>query len=143
MTHWPSSERILTRSISSVSSVDGEVFGPSFSQTPQPEPGPSSMESRLPTNTESKRRRRQNHERKLLEKFFGMDVMQADKDTFLNSLHDTVQQKFPKVPKASWEVFTHNVTVTRQKSVNETNTALQRESECDSGLPTTFSDMAK
>lgn len=73
-------------------------------------------------------------------KFFGMDVIHVDREKFLSSLQDTLQQKFPKVPKASWEVFTHNVT-TRQKSVDDTNLASQREHDEESGLPTTFSTM--
>lgn len=69
-----------------------------------------------------------------------MDVIQGDREKFLTSLQDTIQQKFPKVPKASWEVFTHNVTMARQKS-EDPNLASQKESDEESGLPTTFSAM--
>ena len=138
MTHWPRSGQVLDRSVS-ISSHDGDDSGLSSSYPLQNEEG---LETRPSPNTaESKRRRRHNYEREKITKFFGMDVMHADREKFLSSLQDTVQQKFPKVPKASWEVFTHNVTVSRQKSCDDTNLALHRENEEDSNLPTTFSAM--
>ena len=140
MTHWPRVGKALDRGMS-ITSHDGDDSGPSSSQPSQNEEGPSGLETRPSPNTDSKRRRRHSHEREAIVKFFGMDVLHADREKFVNSLHDTVQQKFPKVPKASWEVFTHNVTVARQKSCDDTNMALQRENEDDGGLPTTFSAM--
>jgi len=38
-------------------------------------------------------------------------------------------------------VFTHNVTMARQKSSDDTKMASQRETDEESGLPTTFSAM--
>lgn len=139
ITHWPRASTSLGRRIS-VSSHDGDDSGSSFPQFSQHEDGPSGLETRPSPNTESKRRRRHSHEREALLKFFGMDVLHADREKFLSSLQDTIQQKFPKVPKASWEVFTHNVTVARQKSSDD-SLALQRENDEESGLPTTFSAM--
>ena len=141
MTHWPRIAKVLDRSVSISSSHDGEDSWSSSSQPLQGEEGSGGLETRSSLNKESKRRRRHSHDREPILKFFGMDVMHSDREKFLNSLHDTVQQKFPKVPKASWEVFTHNVTVARQKSFDDANLALQRENEDDGGLPTTFSAM--
>lgn len=138
LTHWPRAGTSLGRS-TSVSSHDGEDSGPSSSQPSQHE-DTSGLETRPSPSTEAKRRRRHSHEREAVMKFFGMDVIHVDREKFLSSLQDTLQQKFPKVPKASWEVFTHNVT-TRQKSVDDTNLASQREHDEESGLPTTFSTM--
>ena len=143
MTHWPRAGKGLDRRVS-ISSHDGDDSGLSSSQPLQNEEGPSGQETRPSHNTaESKRRRRHSHDRERIVTFFGMDVMHTDREKFLNSLQDTVQQKFPKVPKASWEVFTHNVTVARQKSCDETNLALQKENEEESKLPTTFSALPK
>lgn len=136
MTHWPRAGTSLDRSIS-ISSHDGEDSGPSSSQPSQHE-DTSGLETRPSPNTESKRRRRHSHEREAIMKFFGMNVIHTDKEKFLSSLQDTLQQKFPKVPKASWEVFTHNVTA-RQKSCDDSNPTSQRDNEEESGLPTTFS----
>ena len=135
----PRSGVSLDRSIS-VSSHDGDDSGASSSQPSQQE-DTSGLVTRPSPNTESKRRRRHSYEREAILKFFGMDVIHTDKEKFLSSLQDTLQQKFPKVPKASWEVFTHNVTMARQKSSDDTNMASQRESEEETGLPTTFSAM--
>ena len=140
MTHWPRAARTLDRSVS-ISSHDGDDSGPSFSQPSQTEDGPSGLETKPSPNTESKRRRRHSHEREAIIKFFGIDVMHGDREKFLTSLQDTVQQKFPKVPKASWEVFTHNVTMARQKS-EDPNLTSQKENDEESGLPTTFSAMS-
>lgn len=140
MTHWPRIGKVFDRSIS-ISSRDGEESCPSSSQPAQNEDGSSGLDSKPLPNTESKRRRRHSYEREAIIKFFGMDVMHADREKFLNSLHDTVKQKFPKVPRASWEVFTHNVTVARQKSSEDTNLTLQGDNEDDSSLPTSFSSM--
>ena len=139
MTHWPRVGVSLDRSVS-VSSHDGDDSGPSSSQPSQHE-DTSGLETRPSPNTESKRRRRHSYEREAILKFFGMDVIHADREKFLSSLQDTLQQKFPKVPKASWEVFTHNVTMARQKSSDDTNMASQRETDEETGLPTTFSAM--
>lgn len=140
ITHWPRAGTGLDRSIS-VSSHDGEDSGPSSSQPSQHE-DTSGLETRPSPNAESKRRRRHSHEREAVLKFFGMDVIHIDREKFLSSLQDTLQQKFPKVPKASWEVFTHNVTMSRQKSSDDSNLVLQRENDEESGLPTTFSTMS-
>ena len=138
MTHWPRRASTLNRRISTTS-TDGDDSCPSFSQPSQPEDGSSSPETKPSPTTESKRWRRHSHEREAIIKFFGMDVIQGDREKFLTSLQDTIQQKFPKVPKASWEVFTHNVTMARQKS--EDPNLAQKESDEESGLPTTFSAM--
>ncbi|XP_022781948.1 uncharacterized protein LOC111322968 [Stylophora pistillata] len=139
MTHWPRLASTLDRRIS-MTSNDGDDSSPSFSQPSQPEDGPLGLETKSSPNTESKRWRRHSHEREAIIKFFGMDVMHGDREKFLTSLQDTIQQKFPKVPKASWEVFAHNVTLARQKS-EDPNLTSQKESEEESGLPTTFSAM--
>ena len=138
MTHWPRLASTLNRRISTTS-TDGDDSCPSFSQPSQPEDGSSSPETKPSPTTELKRWRRHSHEREAIIKFFGMDVIQGDREKFLTSLQDTIQQKFPKVPKASWEVFTHNVTMARQKS--EDPNLAQKESDEESGLPTTFSAM--
>ena len=136
MTHWPRAGISFDRS-TSVTSHDGDDSGPTSSQHEDT----SGLETRPSPNTESKRRRRHSYEREAILKFFGMDVIHADREKFLSSLQDTLQQKFPKVPKASWEVFTHNVTMARQKSSEDTNMTSQRETDEESGLPTTFSAM--
>ena len=138
MTHWPRIGNAFDGSFS-ISSCDLEESCPSSSQPSRAEEGSSTEDTKPSAPSESKRRRRQSYEREALIKFFGMDVMQSDKEKFLNSLQDTVQQKFPKVPKASWEVFTHNVTIARQKSSDDTKLALRRENEDDCSLPTSFS----
>ena len=138
MTHWPRIGNTFDGSVSA-SSCDLEELCPSSSQPSQAEEGSSTVDTKPSTPSESKRRSRQSYERDALIKFFGMDVMQSDKEKFLSSLQDTVQQKFPKVPKASWEVFTHNVTIARQKSCDDAKLALRRENEDDCNLPTSFS----
>ncbi|XP_048584846.1 uncharacterized protein LOC5508594 isoform X2 [Nematostella vectensis] len=69
-------------------------------------------------------------------RFYGMDVIGQERDTFLNNLQATLQQKSRMlVPKATWEVFTHNVGLSRLKSVEDTSK--QTGSDETSTLPVT------
>lgn len=107
-------QHTLNRSTSSISSIDDEpghhstdfnraLSEPGTSQAPQPNP-----------------RRMRNKEREEYVKFFGMNVAGKDRDEFLQNLQATLLKKSRMlVPKATWEVFTHNVGTLRVKSVDE------------------------
>ena len=51
-----------------------------------------------------------------------MNVAGKDRDEFLQNLQGTLLKKSRMlVPKATWEVFTHNVGTLRMKSVEESS----------------------
>ena len=141
MNHWPKAEKDLNTSISSVSSMDTEELAPSSSQPAEAEL--SSTEPGQKHVTEKKRRCKVSKETEMQIKFFGMEVLGSDKESFVSSLRDAVQHKFPKVPKATWEVFTHNVSVGRQKSLEEAALAGNAGNNEEEGLPVTYSALGR
>lgn len=137
---WPKSQRLLDRSISSISSMDGEEPTSSVSFTDVP---PANSETGLHGNQANPRRRR-NKEREDCIKFYGMNVAGKDKDEFLNNIQATLQQKSRMlVPKATWEVFTHNVGTLRMKSVEEASQAGRTGSDAENALPVTFDRVSR
>lgn len=105
---------ILNRSTSSISSIDGDEPGLHAAdyQRVHSEPG-TSLAQAIPRRMRSK-------EREEYVKFFGMNVTGKDRDEFLQNLQATLLKKSRMlVPKATWEVFTHNVGTLRMKSVDD------------------------
>jgi hypothetical protein len=137
---WPKSQKILDRSISSISSIDGEEAATGVSCTDftrgHSEPGIS--------GTQVNPRRRRNKEREDCSKFYGMNVIGKDRDEFLNNLQATLQQKSRMlVPKATWEVFTHNVGTLRMKSVEEASQGGRTGKDVENALPVTFDSVSR
>ena len=140
MNHWP---KLPTDRNRNLPSLDGEEPIPSSSQSAQAEAGTPLSQPGYKNVIEKKRRRNLSKNSEILVKFFDMDVGGSEKERFLNSLRDAVQHKFPKVPKATWEVFTHNVSVSRQKSCDDTAHARRTGGDEEPVLPVTHTDLSR